>query len=92
MLVLRNLMGLSVSDDASDQVRAISEYKIEDLYDWIKGLYSIEKGENQRAHLLYAMNQIDHFKDNPESFRKFVPMSPPAGSPIGMDIFGCGNE
>ena len=92
MLVLRNLMGLSVSDDASDQVRAISEYKIEDLYDWIKGLYSIEKGENQRAHLLYAMNQIDHFKDNPESFLKFVPMSPPAGSPIGMDIFGCGNE
>ena len=89
MLALRNLMGLSLSDDTSDQARAIAMYKIEELYSWIKSHYSTEKGENQKAHLFYALNQIDQFKDNPESFRRFVAMNPPDGSPIGMDNLGC---
>jgi hypothetical protein len=91
MVVLRNLMGLAVNDNASEQARAIAMYKIDELNKWITSAYANEKNEGQRAHLFYASNEISEFKKNPERFKKFEMLTPPAGSPIGMDELGCGH-
>lgn len=84
MVVLENLMLLSQDKNASDQARAVSFYKIETLAKWMQNLLIREKNENQKAHLSYALNLIERFRKDPDEFRIFPSLNPPAGSPIGM--------
>ena len=88
MVVLRNMMQLSASDQASDQARAITYLKISSLSDWLISKRTNEKNENQSAHFYFAQEEIRRFYEDPEEFRKFKVLTPPAGSPIGSE-FSC---
>ena len=88
MVVLKNLMQLSQNENASDQARAVSFYKIETLAKWMQNMLIREKNENQKAHLSYAINLIERFTEDPDEFRSFPSLNPPAGSPIGMYATG----
>jgi hypothetical protein len=89
MVALRNLMILAVNEDASDQARAMAFYKVNELNNWLKAEYAKQKEESQKAHFSFAMNEIDQFTEYPQRFETFEVLSPPAGSPIGMEAYGC---
>jgi len=84
MVVLVNLMQLSQNTNASAQARAVSFYKIETLAKWMQSQLQRENNENQKAHLSYAINLIERFRDDPGEFSGYPSLKPPAGSPIGM--------
>jgi hypothetical protein len=63
----------------------------------IKNKNEIEKDENQNAHYVFAIYQINQFQDNPGQNHFTLPIEPPAGSPIGTGRYnsdpmrwGCG--
>jgi len=84
-VVLQNLMGLSRDEKASSQARAISFLKIQELEAWIQAQVAKEKSENQLAHLSFSLNTIKRFFIDPDDVGEFNPLTPPEGSPIGID-------
>src|SRR5882672_10725724 len=84
-VVLNDLMTLAASDRASNQVRAIAEYRLSLLRDWLMTQRDLTSDENQRAFIIYAANQIRRFQDDPKKMNLTRPSDPPAGQPIGMD-------
>ncbi len=86
-VVLHGMMSLAANDRASNQVRAIAYLKLDELKDWLAGQIEKEQDESQKAHVLYAIAQIERFQKNPEKATIPAPLEPPPGSPIGMD---CG--
>src|SRR6266571_2139963 len=85
MIVLNDLMALASGERASNQVRAIAEYKLDDLMRRLPVLESQAHDENQRAFLAYAGNQIKRFQDDPKKMNLTKPNDPPDGQPIGTD-------
>jgi hypothetical protein len=85
MVVLNELMALAANERASNQVRAIAEFRLEILRDWIVSQRNLTRDENQQAFLFYAGNQIKRFQDDPKKMNLTKPNDPPDGQPIGMD-------
>lgn len=85
MVVLMDLMSLASGERASNQVRAIAELKLEELKHWLSFQPDLTRDENQRAYLLYAMNQIKRFQEDPKKMNLTKSSDPPDGQPIGMD-------
>lgn len=85
MVVLNELMALAANERASNQVRAIAEFRLEILRDWIVSQRNLTRDENQQAFLFYAANQIKRFQDDPKKMNLTRPNDPPDGQPIGMD-------
>jgi len=85
MVVLTNLMSLAASDRASNQVRAIASWKIDQLKDWLNSQRRLTADENRRAFLYYSAEQIKRFQDDPKKMNLTNPQPPPDGQPIGMD-------
>jgi hypothetical protein len=85
MVVLTNLMSLAASDRASNQVRAIASWKIEQLKGWLNSQRRLTTDENQRAFLYYSAEQIKRFQDDPKKINLTSPQPPPDGQPIGTD-------
>jgi uncharacterized protein DUF4953 len=85
MVVLTNLMSLAASDRASNQVRAIASWKIDQLKNWLNTQRSLTADENRRAFLYYSAEQIKRFQDDPKKMNLTNPQPPPDGQPIGMD-------
>jgi hypothetical protein len=82
MVILNDLMALAAGERASNQVRAIAEYRLELLKRWM----SEQHGDmEQTAFLLYAANQIKRFQDDPKKMNLTKPNDPPDGQPIGTD-------
>ena len=87
-LALQHLMKLAMNQDASEQVRAVSFYKIKELK------YYLDKKtagkEMEKAHVMHALSMIDQFMDDPNEWKNSMPKDMPDGSPIGMDA--CGGQ
>mgnify|MGYP000131717893 CR=1 FL=1 len=85
-LVLQHLMKLAMNQDASEQVRAVSFYKITELKNYL-GKKTAGK-EMEKAHVMHALSMIDQFMDDPNEWKNSMPKDMPDGSPIGMDACG----
>jgi hypothetical protein len=84
-VVLNDLMALAANDRASNQVRAIAEHRLSLLRDWLLTQRDLTSDEEQLAFIVYAMNQIRRFQDDPKKMNLTRPNDPPDGQPIGMD-------
>ncbi|HEX2270475.1 MAG TPA: zinc-dependent metalloprotease, partial [Pyrinomonadaceae bacterium] len=88
-IVLNDLMSLAANDRASNQVRAIASWKLDQLRDWLTVQRRSTADENRRAFLYYTLEQIKRFQDDPKKVNLTPPQPPPDGQPIGMDSCGC---
>lgn len=92
-IVLNDLMSLAANDRASNQVRALASWKLEQLKDFLTLQRRSTASENHRAFLYYTLEQIKRFQDDPKKVNLTPPQSPPDGQPIGMpmgmDACGC---
>jgi len=82
------LMKLAMNQDASEQVRAVSFYKIKELKDYLDKKTAGK--EMEKAHIIHALSMIDQFMDDPNEWKNSMPKNMPDGSPIGMDA--CGGQ
>lgn len=85
MVVLSDLMSLAAGERASNQVRAIAEFRLELLKRWLASQQNLTRDEQQVAFLMYAENQIKRFQEDPKKMNLTRPNDPPDGQPIGMD-------
>jgi hypothetical protein len=85
MVVLNELMALAANERASNQVRAVAEFRLEILKGWLREQMDLTRDDNQRAFLFYAANQIKRFQEDPKKMNLTRPNDPPDGQPIGMD-------
>jgi Met-zincin/Domain of unknown function (DUF5117) len=84
-VVLNELMVLAANERASNQVRAVAEFKLDELRKWASTQAYAAQDPNQSAFLLYAANQIKRFQEDPKKMNLTKPNDPPDGQPIGMD-------
>ncbi len=85
MIVLVDLMALASGERASNQVRAIASWKLDQLKNWLTSQSRLGADENRHAFLFYAIGQIKRFQDDPKKMNLTPPQAPPDGQPIGMD-------
>ena len=85
MVVLSDMMALAAGERASNQVRAIAEFKLEELKKWLAAQQRLLENEKQKPFLFYAENQIKRFQEDPKKMNLTKPNDPPDGQPIGMD-------
>ncbi len=86
MVILNDLMALAAGERASNQVHAIAEFKLDELGKWAANEAGVTRIDpNQRAFLLYTVNQIKRFQDDPKKMNLTKPNDPPDGQPIGAD-------
>jgi len=85
MVVLIDLMSLAAGERAQNQVRAISELKLEELRRWLVTQPELTRDESQRAYLFFAANQIKRFQEDPKKMNLTRANDPPDGQPIGTD-------
>ncbi len=85
-VVLYQMMSLAADENASSQVRAVTNFKLEALREWMRNeAENKAKNEQRIASLLYGYRTLQQFKDKGEMFMPTKPLSPPPGSPIGSD-------
>ncbi|MEM7109461.1 MAG: zinc-dependent metalloprotease [Bacteroidota bacterium] len=87
-LVVENMIKLSANENSSHQVKAIVNFQLNNLLDWLKAKLSTNR--DARAHYEYLELMIQRYFDRPEEFKFSDPLRPPAGSPIGMGYM-CGD-
>src|SRR5437870_2348185 len=92
MVVLNDLMALAAGERASNQVRAIAEFKLEELKKWLAAQQHVLENEKQKPFLFYAENQIKRFQEDPKKMNLTKPNDPPDGQPIGMDWWTLSNR
>ncbi len=85
MIVLNDLMALASGERASNQVRAVAEYRLDVLKSWLIDQRNLTRDQNQTAFVLYAANQIKRFQEDPKKMNLTKPNDPPDGQPIGTD-------
>ena len=85
MVILNDLMALAAGERASNQVRAIAEYRLELLKRSLSDQGSQSRSMEQTAFFLYAENQIKRFQEDPKKMNLTKPNDPPDGQPIGTD-------
>jgi len=84
-VVLNKLMTLAANERASNQVRAVTELKLDELKNWAASQANATRDQSQRAFLLYTATQIKRFQDDPKKMNLTKPNDPPDGQPIGSD-------
>ena len=96
-IVLLDLMSLASGERASNQVRAIASWKLDQLKNWATAQTRLAVDENHRAFLFYALQQIKRFQEDPKKMNLTPAQAPPDGQPIGMQsqmetdfVFFCG--
>ncbi len=82
-LVLHHMMMLASDKSALGQVRAIVDYKLDELEKWINSQLAYSWDVEQEAHFKYTLKQIVYFQHHPEEFEHESPLEPPPGQPIG---------
>ena len=88
-LVLSNMILLAENETASGQARAIALSAVFELEKWMQEAYKKEKDNDQKAHILFGMELIRRFRENPEWFRPGETFQLPMGSPIGNGFIYC---
>ena len=87
--VLSRILLLAEDQSTSGQARAIALSSVYDLEKWMQETFKKEKDSNEKAHLLYGMELIRRFRENPEYFKSEARFSLPQGSPIGNGFIYC---
>lgn len=86
-VVLRQLLSLASNSQASSQVRAVANFKLETLREWMKieAEQNTDTSDVQRlSSLLYGYRMLQHFTDKGKALIDPTdPPAPPPGSPIG---------
>ncbi|MGD8749621.1 MAG: zinc-dependent metalloprotease, partial [Balneolaceae bacterium] len=83
-VVLIKMLDLASNENASAQVRAITNLKLEKLREWMRNEAEKHAKREQRiASLLYGYRMLQHFKDESKMFKPSSPLPQPPGSPIG---------
>jgi hypothetical protein len=88
-VALYNLMALAANEQATDEVRAIASFELNQLEVWLSAQQASTAGAtpglnfSERAHFFYAEQQIEQFEKNPKQITVPAPQAPPDGSPIG---------
>src|SRR5215213_5928147 len=85
LVILSDLMALAAAERASNQVRAIASWKLDQLKTWLTAQTRLAADENRRAFLFYSIEQIKRFQDDPKKANITPAQQPPDGQPIGMD-------
>jgi hypothetical protein len=85
MVVLMDLMALASGERASNEVRAIAEFKLDLLKSWLSNQRDLVRDENQAPFIIYALNQIKRFQEDPKKMNLTKSNDPPDGQPIGTD-------
>jgi hypothetical protein len=85
MVVLYDLMALAANDRASDQVRAIANFKLYELDRWLDAQMVSRQPILEPAHVAFASRQIAQFQKDPKKMDLTPPAEPPDGPPIGTD-------
>ncbi|NER13843.1 DUF5117 domain-containing protein [Leptobacterium flavescens] len=75
--VLRHIINLSAGEQGPSQLKAITDYKLAELRDWLK----TRTGDASAALM---SSEIDKFLKNPKGFKNTPAPQIPDGSPIGM--------
>jgi len=83
--VLKNLMQLCVSKEASPQARAIALNKVSDLESWLSDRLEGDVSSDLDAHWSASLDDIERFWKNPEKFVIAPPLTTPPGQPIGSE-------
>ena len=91
-VVLYNLFTLASMESANVQAREIAALRISDLKSWIVDESKKVKDAGQRAHLLFALTEIERFQKNPKEVSIPHPLEAPPGQPIGDWGFGVDSE
>lgn len=84
-LLLKNLIRLSVNEDASTQVRSIAWFKLDLLRSWLSAQGKTTGDESWKGHWLFAADQIRLVKEDPKGYKAEHVLLPPPGSPIGSE-------
>ena len=82
-IVLANLINLSADASATNQVRAIAAQQLADLQRWLGIAIAAASNREQRAHLVFAADQIERFQKDPHRVDLTPLAVPPDGPPIG---------
>ena len=84
-VLLKALMQLSVSKQASPQARAIAQAKLSDLEDWLSDQLEGDIPDSVRAHWFASLDDIERYWKDPEKFVIAPVLTTPPGQPIGED-------
>jgi len=90
MVVLYDLMGLAANDHTSDEVRAIAMLKLHELNKRLNARVLGLAATDDKAHIGFAVSQIEQFEKDPKKIELTGPADPPDGPPIGTDDDGDG--
>jgi hypothetical protein len=89
-VVLYDLMALSANDHASDSVRAVAALKLGEMKDWLNSPTGAISVISDRAHISFALREIELFEKDPKRIDLTPPVEPPDGPPIGsMGMLDC---
>jgi hypothetical protein len=89
-VVLRHLMALAASEDASSQVRAVAWAKLGELKAWAAAAAVADSA--QRAHFRLAVHDIERFEKDPKALALPRLSEPPPGQPIGDTWLSCDSQ
>ncbi len=81
-VLLTYMLGLSVNDDASFQVKADVKKALNDLKEYIESQLKVSKDGSYTAHLMLALDRMKKPKDAKPTMHEEIP----PGSPIGCDM------
>ena len=84
-VVLKRLMQLSISQEASPQARAIATSKIADLESWLTDQLETDSPAGLEAHWSASLDDIERFWKEPEKFTITPALATPPGQPIGSE-------
>ena len=84
-VVLKHLMRLCVSNEASPQARAVALSKVSDLEDWLSDQLEGDVPSELEAHWSASLDDIERFWKDPDKFSIPPVLATPAGQPIGSD-------
>jgi len=84
-VVLKNLMQLCISKEASPQARAVAITKIADLESWLTDQLENDAPVDVVAHWSASLDDIERFWTDPGKFSIPPPLATPPGQPIGSE-------
>ena len=82
-VVLYHLMAPAANESASEQARAIAYDRLDLLKQALSSMASNDVAV--RAHIRFAVAQIDRFQRNPKEITLPKPLEAPPGQPIGCE-------
>jgi uncharacterized protein DUF4953/uncharacterized protein DUF5117 len=85
--LVHHLLGLASNKSEQQQVSALAMQKLFEIEGKVKMEYSSSESDDQKAHAIYIIHQIENYRNNPADLKLPTSLEMPPGSPIG-----CGGE